>query len=151
MMTINSGTQPVAQWMRWIARIISSLATAFWLLILIDILLCDLVVGCVSVTWDMALLLFLVVASIASVVIAWRRDIHANPELSNREFRTAALVAKHLRALGFDSVETEIAHTGVVGTLVGGKPGPVVALRADMDGLPVKEQTGRGTLLPPVR
>ena len=75
-------------------------------------------------------------------VIAWRRDIHANPELSNREFRTAALVAEHLRALGFDTVETEIAHTGVVGTLVGGKPGPVVALRADMDGLPVKEQTG---------
>lgn len=74
-------------------------------------------------------------------VIAWRRDIHQNPELSNREFRTAALVAEHLRALGFDSVETEIAHTGVVGTLVGGKPGRVIALRADMDGLPVREQT----------
>ena len=72
MMTSNSGTQPVAQWLRWIARIISSLAAAFWLLILIDILLCDLVVGCVSVTWDMALLLFLVVASLASVAIAWR-------------------------------------------------------------------------------
>ena len=81
-------------------------------------------------------------SAIEPKVIAWRRDIHANPELSNREFRTAALVAKHLRELGFDSVETKIAHTGVVGTLVGGKPGPVVALRADMDGLPVKEQTG---------
>ena len=75
-------------------------------------------------------------------VIEWRRDIHANPELSNREFRTAAKVAEHLRAIGLDRVETGIAHTGVVGTLVGGKPGPVVALRADMDGLPVLERTG---------
>ena len=75
-------------------------------------------------------------------VIEWRRDIHENPELSNREFRTAAKVADHLRALGLDEVETEIAHTGVVGTLVGGKPGPVIALRADMDALPVREQTG---------
>ena len=81
-------------------------------------------------------------SEIAPKVIAWRRDIHANPELSNREFRTAALVAAHLRALGLDSVDTGIAHTGVVGTLVGGLPGPVVALRADMDGLPVREQTG---------
>lgn len=75
-------------------------------------------------------------------VIAWRRDIHEHPELSNREFRTAKLVAAHLESLGFDQVETGIAHTGVVGTLKGGKPGPVIALRADMDGLPVKEQTG---------
>ena len=75
-------------------------------------------------------------------VIEWRRDIHENPELSNREFRTAAKVADHLRSLDLDEVETEIAHTGVVGTLVGGKPGPVIALRADMDGLPVREQTG---------
>jgi len=80
-------------------------------------------------------------SAIEPKVIAWRRDIHANPELSNREFRTAALVAEHLRELGFDKVETEVAHTGVVGTLIGGRPGPVVALRADMDGLPVKEQT----------
>ena len=72
MTAINNGIQPVVQWMRWIARIINSLTAAFWLLILIDILLCDLVVGCISVTWDMALLLFLVVASIASVTIAWR-------------------------------------------------------------------------------
>jgi len=81
MMTVNNGTQPVAQWIRWIARIISSLAAAFWLLILIDILLCDLVVGCVSVTWDMALLLFLVVASIASVAIAWRWESIGGPVL----------------------------------------------------------------------
>jgi len=74
-------------------------------------------------------------------VIAWRRDIHRNPELSNREHRTAALVAKHLRSLGID-VTTGVAHTGVVGLLKGGKPGPVVALRADMDALPVVEQTG---------
>lgn len=75
-------------------------------------------------------------------VIEWRRDFHEHPELSNREFRTAEKVAAHLRSLDIDSVETGIAHTGVVGTLKGGKPGPVIALRADMDGLPVKEQTG---------
>lgn len=77
-------------------------------------------------------------SAIESDVIEWRRDIHANPELSNREFRTAALVADHLRALGME-VRTEVAHTGVVGFLEGGKPGPVVALRADMDALPVTE------------
>ena len=71
-------------------------------------------------------------------VIAWRRDIHANPELGNREFRTAALVAEHLERLGME-VRTEVAHTGVVGLLRGGQPGPVVALRADMDALPVTE------------
>jgi amidohydrolase len=75
-------------------------------------------------------------------VIEWRRAIHRHPELSNREFRTAAKVADHLRALDLDNVETGIAHTGVVGTLKGGRPGPVIALRADMDALPVREQTG---------
>jgi amidohydrolase len=73
-------------------------------------------------------------------VIAWRRDIHQNPELGNREVRTAALVADHLRRLGLDEVRTGVAHTGVVGLLRGGAPGPVVALRADMDALPVTEQ-----------
>ena len=81
-------------------------------------------------------------ANVEPKVIAWRHDIHQNPELSNREFRTAGIVADHMRNLGFDRVETGIAHTGVVGTLVGSKPGPVVALRADMDALPVLEQTG---------
>ncbi|TFH66794.1 MAG: amidohydrolase [Gemmatimonadales bacterium] len=71
-------------------------------------------------------------------VIAWRRDIHEHPELSNREFRTAELVARHLTALGME-VRTGVAHTGVVGVLRGGRPGPTVALRADMDGLPVTE------------
>lgn len=75
-------------------------------------------------------------------VIAWRRHFHAHPELSNREFQTAEKIARTLRELGLDRVETGIAHTGVVGTLVGGKPGPVIALRADMDALPVQEQTG---------
>jgi amidohydrolase len=72
-------------------------------------------------------------------VITWRRDFHQNPELSNREYRTAAIVAEHLQSLGME-VQTGIAHTGVVGTLKGGKPGPVVLLRADMDGLPVPER-----------
>ena len=72
-------------------------------------------------------------------VIAWRRDFHEHPELGNHEVRTADIVAKHLTALGIQ-VKTGVAHTGVVGVLVGGKPGPVVALRADMDGLPVTER-----------
>lgn len=72
-------------------------------------------------------------------IVEWRRHIHENPELSNREFETAAMVADHLRALGIE-VETDVAHTGVVGILKGGKPGPVVGLRADMDALPVKER-----------
>jgi len=72
-------------------------------------------------------------------VIEWRRDFHANPELSNREFRTAEIVADHMRALGME-VTTNVAHTGVVGILEGAHPGPVVALRADMDALPVLER-----------
>ena len=73
-------------------------------------------------------------------VVEWRRDIHRNPELGNREVRTAELVAVHLRSLGLE-VRTGIAHTGVVGVLRGGRPGPVIALRADMDALPVTEET----------
>jgi amidohydrolase len=80
-------------------------------------------------------------AALEQKLVAWRRDIHANPELSNREFRTAALVAEHLRGLGLE-VRTGIAHTGVAAYLQGGRPGPMVALRADMDALPVTEKTG---------
>jgi amidohydrolase len=76
---------------------------------------------------------------IESKVIAWRRDLHEHPELGNREVRTAKLIAGHLNSLGMD-VRTGVAHTGVVGTLHGGKPGPVVALRADIDALPVVEE-----------
>ncbi len=72
-------------------------------------------------------------------VIKWRRYFHENPELSNREFKTAEMVANHLRGLGFE-VRTGIAKTGVVGILKGGQPGPVIGLRADMDALPVKER-----------
>jgi amidohydrolase len=70
--------------------------------------------------------------------ISWRRDIHQNPELGNREFRTSKLIAEHLQCLGLE-VKTGIAHTGVVGILRGNKDTPVVALRADMDALPVTE------------
>ena len=73
-------------------------------------------------------------------VVAWRRDFHQHPELGNREKRTAKIVADHLRALGFDEVREQVAHTGVVAVLKGGRPGPVVALRADMDALPVTEE-----------
>ena len=78
--------------------------------------------------------------AIEARLIAWRRDFHAHPELGNREFRTAGIVAEHLRALGLDEVRTGVAHTGVVGLLIGALPGPVVALRADMDALPVAEE-----------
>jgi amidohydrolase len=79
--------------------------------------------------------------AVGDKVIAWRRDIHANPELGFAEVRTSKLVADHLRKLGLE-VRTGIGETGVVGILRGGKPGPVVALRADMDALPVKEMSG---------
>lgn len=78
---------------------------------------------------------------VESQVIAWRRDIHEHPELGNREFRTAGMVADHLKKLGLE-VKTGIAHTGVVGILRGNPEGPVVALRADMDALPLTEATG---------
>ena len=82
-----------------------------------------------------------VLATVQDTIIRLREHIHQNPELGNREFNTAALVADHLRALEFDEVHTGIAHTGVVGILRGGRPGPVVAVRADMDALPVTEFT----------
>ena len=72
-------------------------------------------------------------------VIEWRHHIHQNPELSNREFKTAAYIAAHLKGLGIE-VQEGVAKTGVVGILKGGKPGPVMGLRADIDGLPVKER-----------
>ena len=81
------------------------------------------------------------IAAIENKVVEWRRDFHEHPELSNQEFRTSKIVAGHLKSLGIE-VQTEVAKTGVVGVLKGGKPGPVVALRADMDALPVTEETG---------
>lgn len=78
-------------------------------------------------------------AAIETKVIEWRRDIHKNPELGNNEIRTAKMIADHLRALGIEVTEN-VAVTGVVGVLKGGKPGPTVALRADMDALPVTER-----------
>ncbi|NID11141.1 amidohydrolase [Fibrella aestuarina] len=77
--------------------------------------------------------------SVERKVVTWRRDFHQNPELGNRETRTAGIIAAHLHSLGIE-VKTGVGKTGVVGILKGGKPGPVVALRADMDGLPVTER-----------
>ena len=81
------------------------------------------------------------VNAVAPKMVAWRRDIHAHPELSGQEQRTAQLVVEHLKKLGLE-VQTGVGGTGVVGTLRGGRPGKVVALRADMDALPVQENTG---------
>jgi amidohydrolase len=79
------------------------------------------------------------VTAVLPKVVEWRRDFHQHPELGNRETRTAQIVAEHLRALGIE-VHAGVAHTGVVGVLRGGHPGPVIALRADMDALPVTER-----------
>lgn len=79
------------------------------------------------------------IAAVESKVIEWRRDIHQYPELSNREFKTAEKIAAHLKSLGIE-VQTGVAHTGVVGLLKGNRPGKVVALRADIDALPVTER-----------
>jgi len=79
------------------------------------------------------------VAGVKDSVVAWRRQLHQHPELSNREYKTSAFVAAHLKKLGLD-VQTGVGKTGVVAILKGGKPGPVVALRADMDALPVYER-----------
>lgn len=78
-------------------------------------------------------------SQIESKVVEWRRDIHQNPELGNREFKTAEKIAKHLKSLGIE-IQTGVAHTGVVGLLKGDQPGKVVALRADIDALPVTER-----------
>lgn len=82
--------------------------------------------------------IFAAADKIESKCITWRRDIHQNPELGNREVRTAKLVADHLRMLGLE-VREKVAKTGVVGILTGSKPGPVIGLRADMDALPIVE------------
>src|SRR5687767_448415 len=79
-------------------------------------------------------------AAVEDRVIGWRRDFHEHPELGNRETRTAAIVAEHLKSLGFDEVRSGVAHTGVIGVLKGKLPGKAVALRADMDALPVTEE-----------
>ena len=81
------------------------------------------------------------VGAVIEDVIGWRRDFHQHAELSNREFRTAEVIAEHLRNLDMEVI-TGVAKTGVVGVLKGGAPGAVLALRADMDGLPVVEKTG---------
>ena len=80
-------------------------------------------------------------ASAQPQVVEWRRWFHQNPELGNREFKTSARIAEILTEMGLEP-ETGIAHTGIVAVIKGGKPGPLVALRADIDALPVKEQTG---------
>lgn len=81
------------------------------------------------------------VKAVTSRVVEWRRHIHQNPELGNREFRTSDYIAAHLRSLGLE-VKTGVAKTGVVALLKGAKPGPVIALRADMDALPITESSG---------
>lgn len=94
---------------------------------------------CLAQTKDHTTAISKAADAIEQKVIAWRHDIHQNPELGNREFRTAELIATHLKSLGIE-VQTKVGITGVVGILKGDQPGPVVALRADMDALPVEEK-----------
>ncbi|MDO6433340.1 amidohydrolase [Flavitalea sp. BT771] len=89
---------------------------------------------------DMTLLISAAADKIEPKTIAWRRDFHEHPELGNREVRTAKIIADHLRSLGLE-VKEGVGKTGVVGILRGAKPGPVIGLRADMDGLPLVERT----------
>ncbi len=98
----------------------------------------SLVVGAAEIAWEE---IDRLATDIQPRVVDWRRHFHAHPELSNRETETARKVAAELERLGF-AVETGIAHTGVVGLLKGGRPGPLIAVRSDMDALPVSEQTG---------
>ncbi|WP_207632683.1 amidohydrolase [Foetidibacter luteolus] len=109
--------------------------------------ICCMAIGCLVATTNASLaqtvnhtaVISAAVNKTEAKVIGWRQDFHQNPELGNREFRTAEIVAKHLQSLGIE-VQTKVGVTGVVGILKGGKPGPVVALRADMDALPVEEK-----------
>jgi amidohydrolase len=79
------------------------------------------------------------VQSMQDALVKQRRDFHMNPELSNREERTSKVIAERLKALGFDDIRTGVSNHGIVALLKGGKPGPVVAIRADMDALPIEE------------
>ena len=104
------------------------------------VLLCSTCIS-YSQTADLHQQVDLLAAKYQDDVISWRRHFHQFPELSNQEFETAKVIAAHLKGLGIE-VQTGVAKTGVIGVLKGGKPGPVVALRADMDALPVTEETG---------
>lgn len=103
-------------------------------------------VTCIALTWSIVISaqlkekIIVAIDKIEPKCIAWRKDIHQNPELGNREFKTAKLVADHLKSLGIE-VKEGVAKTGVVGILRGGKPGPCIALRADMDALPIVENS----------
>ncbi len=91
---------------------------------------------------DLTLRVGQLVQAVAPQVIQWRRDIHAHPELGNREQRTGQVIAERLRAMGVTEIRTGVAHHGVVALIHGRRPGAVVALRSDMDALPIREQTG---------
>ena len=105
-------------------------------------LLLPLVFVCMPANADLRQAIDAAATDVEENVIVWRRDIHQHPELANRETRTAELVAKHLRALGHRRARPESRTPAWSACCKGGKPGPVVALRADMDALPVTEQIG---------
>ena len=105
------------------------------------ILFCAFLLSSVNLPADLTSNISKDLDSLMEKVIEWRHDIHQYPELGNREFRTSKKIEDHLRSLGI-KVETKIAYTGLVGILEGDLPGPTIALRADMDALPVEEKTG---------
>lgn len=103
------------------------------------LMVCSFLASAQSVVDKLKTKAFLAADKIESKCIEWRRDFHQNPELGNREFRTARIIAAHLKSLGIETTEN-VAKTGVIGILKGGKPGPCIALRADIDALPVTER-----------
>lgn len=103
------------------------------------VLLLSLLLGNKTFAQDLSTVIATKAMAIQSRLVEWRRHLHQNPELSNREFKTSAYIVEHLKNLGLE-IQSGIAKTGVIAILKGGKPGPVIALRADMDALPVKER-----------
>lgn len=103
------------------------------------LMVCSFLASAQSVADKLKTKAFLAADKIEPKCIEWRRDFHQNPELGNREFRTARIIAAHLKSLGIETTEN-VAKTGVIGILKGGKPGPCIALRADIDALPVTER-----------
>jgi amidohydrolase len=126
-------------WIMDIAELVSSFSNSIAVKKFIALVFISGIIQNVNAQKDLVVTIQNAVTKIEPKCIEWRRHLHQNPELGNREFKTAKYIADHLRSLGIE-VKEDVAHTGVVGILKGGKPGPVIGLRADIDALPVLEK-----------